>query len=159
LVAVIDLEHCLILNIVTLPAILLALGGPLFDLQLGYRSALLGGVLGFALACLIYLLGALFVALLERWRGRSIDEVAFGDGDVKLATFIGLVTGFPGIIFALLIAILVGGIVAALLLVVKAVFQRRYVPFMVILYGPFLIFLGIAMMLYGRKIVEWCLGG
>lgn len=161
LVFVIDLEHRLIPDVLILPAIALALAGSLVANALGepapggeVSSALLGGVTGLVLMHLAYLLGTLFAALMGRWRGQPLKEVAFGFGDVKLSLFIGLVTGFPAVLLALAIGVALGGLFAALYLVVKAL-QGRYSAFTPIPYGPFLVIGGMATMLYGRQILAW----
>jgi leader peptidase (prepilin peptidase)/N-methyltransferase len=140
LVLVIDLEHKLILNVVIYPAWALALVGSLFHpTPHFYRLALLGGVLGFGLLFLIYLLGELFVKVMSRMRGKPVNAVAFGFGDVRLGGFIGLVLGFPAVLDALFLAILLGGLGGLVYWFVSAVIMRRYSLFTAIPYGPFLI--------------------
>ncbi|MFN8595040.1 MAG: A24 family peptidase [Anaerolineae bacterium] len=71
-----------------------------------------------------------------------------GGGDVKLAAYIGLITGFPGVITALVLTILAGGIVTTVLLLLRVVnMHRRYS------YGPFLVIGGFAAMMWGQQIV------
>ncbi len=140
LVLVIDLEHKLILNVVMYPAWGLALLGSLLHPDPHfYRLALLGGALGFGLLFLIYLLGELFVKVMSKMRGKAIHAVAFGFGDVRLGGFIGLVLGFPKVLTAILIGILLGGLGALLYWFVRAVILRRYSLFTAIPYGPFLV--------------------
>lgn len=140
LVLVIDLEHKLILNVVMYPAWLLAMAGSLIHpTPHFYRLALLGGALGFGLLFLIYLLGELFVKVMGRMRGKPVNAVAFGFGDVRLGCFIGLVLGFPDVLDALFLAILLGGLGGLAFWFVRAVILRRYSLFTAIPYGPFLI--------------------
>jgi len=140
LVLVIDLEHKLILNVVIFPAWLLALAGSLLHpIPHFWRLALLGGALGFGLLYLIYLLGELFVKVMGRMRGKPVHAVAFGFGDVRLGGYIGLVLGFPDVLDALFLAILLGGLGGVLYWFVSAVIRRRYSLFTAIPYGPFLI--------------------
>ena len=155
LITLIDLEHRLILNVVVLPAIVLAIGGSFLTTGPGIWRALLGGLTGFVLVYGIYLLGIVFARVMSRRRGQPIREVAFGAGDVKFAAFIGLVTGLPGIVFALVIGILSGGIAAGACLLWGALVRRRYVAFTAIPYGPFLALGGVIMMVYGPQIVAW----
>ncbi len=150
LVVVIDLEHRLILNVVMFPAWLIALllsfihPRPNF-----YRLAILGGVVGFGLLFLIYLAGELFIKVLSRMRGKPINAVAFGFGDVRLGGFIGLVLGFPDVFTAILLAILLGGVAGLLYWFVRAVILRNYSPFSAIPYGPFLVLGAVAIMFFG----------
>lgn len=158
LIATTDMEHRLIPNVIVLPACAFALLGAFFTSPTGLAgllNAVLGGAAGFLLVYVIYLFGALFARAMARRQGRPIDEVAFGAGDVKLALFIGLVTGFPEVIFALLIGILLGGVAASLYLAWMLLIRRRYVAFMAIPYGPFLIFGAVVMMLFGPAILAW----
>ena len=71
-----------------------------------------------------------------------------GGGDVKLAAYIGLITGFPGVITALVLTILAGGIVTLLLLITRVVNLRSGIP-----YGPFLVIGGFTAMLWGQQIL------
>lgn len=136
LVTVTDLEHRLVLNVVVLPAILFALAcSPLFP-ELGWKSSLLGGVVGFAL---FYLLARFYPG-------------GMGWGDVKLAAFVGVTSGFPEVIVSLLIGILVGGFVALFLLLTRRVSMKSGIP-----YGPFLVVGGLVGLLYGTQIVVWYL--
>ena len=147
LVIVIDLEHRLILNVVIYPAWALALLGSLIHPSpYYYRLALLGGFLGFGLLYLVYLAGELFVKILSRMRGRPINAVAFGFGDVRLGGFIGLVLGFPTVLTGLFVAVLLGGLAGLLYWFIQAVILRRYSLFTAIPYGPFLVIGAMLMM-------------
>jgi leader peptidase (prepilin peptidase)/N-methyltransferase len=153
-----DLEHRLIQHVVTLPAIAVALLGafvdPKFDAP---KRALLGGGIGLASTVALYLLGGLFARFMGRIRGQPISEVAFGFGDVTLTTFIGFAVGFPAIVFAVVIGILSGGVVATLYILVRGLIQRRYKLFTAIPYGPFLILGGATMLYYGKEFISWYL--
>jgi leader peptidase (prepilin peptidase)/N-methyltransferase len=103
----------------------------------------------------MFLLAQPLSAILARLSGREVSEVPFGFGDVTLGTFVGLITGLPGIFFAILITILSAGLAAALFWFVRAVIQRRYSMFTAIPYGPFLALGGFIMMVYGPQILAW----
>jgi len=149
LIAVIDLEHRLIPHIVIYPAAL-ALGlMQALDPARGATKTLLGGLAGAGSFLLLYLLGEAFARLLARARGRPLEEVAFGFGDVTLAGLIGLVVGWPGVVLALLVGILAAGLFSlGYLLVMLA--RRRYTAFTPIPYGPFLI-LGACLVYFGGR--------
>lgn len=125
-VAVIDLEHRLVLNrmlLAGLPIILLSntlLGLPTLT------SALLGGFAGFSFFLLLALLA----------------PGAMGMGDVKLAGFIGVTTGLTGVVSALLIGILAGGIGGIAVLI-----GNRFRRGKTMAYAPFLV-LGVWVVLY-----------
>jgi leader peptidase (prepilin peptidase)/N-methyltransferase len=138
LILIIDLEHRLILHVVSIPAaIYFAIIGSV-DPELGFSRTLVGGIVGFGFFLLLYILGALFANWAGKRRGEEIDEVAFGFGDVMLALVIGLAIGFPGVIWALLQGILLAGFFSLLYLVVMAI-RKRYEAYTAIPYGPFLI--------------------
>lgn len=150
LVIVIDLEHRLILNVVMFPSWVLALMGSLLLPKPGFPlMALIGAVFGFVFLYVIYLFGKLFVKVLSKRRGRDINAVAFGYGDVKLGVFMGLVLGFPDVFPAIILAILFGGLAGLLYLFVKAVILRRYSLFTPIPYGPHLAIGAMLVMFFG----------
>jgi leader peptidase (prepilin peptidase)/N-methyltransferase len=159
LVTVTDLEHHLIPNVVMVPAILLAIVGAFFREDLTFRRALLGGAVGFLSLYALFLLAQPVSALLGRLSGRNVDDVPFGFGDVTLGTFVGLITGLPGVFFALLVALLSAGLAAALFWFIQAVILRRYTLFTTIPYGPFLALGGFIVMIYGPEIVQWYIAG
>jgi leader peptidase (prepilin peptidase)/N-methyltransferase len=131
LVLVIDLEHRLILNVVILPATLLAiLASPFAPFKTTY--ALLGGLVAYFIVFCIYEFAHVFARL-----RRHAIAVPFGFGDVKLAGFMGLITGFPAVFNAILLAILLGGAGAILFLLYQAIAHRRLALGAAIPYGPF----------------------
>lgn len=138
LFAVIDIEHRLVLHVVSLPAAAaMALVG-IFDPARGPAKTLWGGAAGAGIVFLMYLGGIGFSRVMARWRGRELDEVAFGFGDVTLAAVVGLVAGWPGVIPAIVVGVLSAGAYSVLFLFVSLL-RRRYVAFTPIPYGPFLI--------------------
>jgi leader peptidase (prepilin peptidase)/N-methyltransferase len=140
LIVVIDVEHKYILNVVMYPAWGLALlGSLLHPAPYFWRLALLGGVVSFALLYLIYLSGVVFVKLVSKRRGKDLNTVAFGFGDVRLGLFIGLILGFPDVLRALFLAVLLGGLAGMFYWFVRAVILRRYSLFTAIPYGPYLV--------------------
>lgn len=150
LVLVIDLEHRLILNVLMYPAWALALVFSFFHpTPYFYRLALLGGAAGFGLLYLVYLAGVLFVKVVSKARGKDLNTVAFGYGDVRLGLFMGLILGFPGVLQALFLAILLGGITGLVYWFIHAVILRRYSLFTPIPYGPFLVIGALLVMFSG----------
>lgn len=117
LIAVIDLKHRLILNVLVYPAAAVVL---LFHFLPPGRNtvvALLGGAVG--------LFPFLVVALMK--------PGDIGGGDVKLATLIGLTVGFPQVLWALSLGILAGGVTALFLLLTRRWELGDHIP-----YAPFL---------------------
>jgi leader peptidase (prepilin peptidase)/N-methyltransferase len=141
LVLITDLERRLILNVVMYPAIILAALASPFTPDLTITYALAGGAIGFAFFYAAALIGnALF------------GSGALGAGDVKLAAFVGLVTGFPLVIEAVILTILVGAAISLLLLLTRV--RRLHDP---IPYGPFLVTGAVITMLWGYDIAIWFL--
>jgi leader peptidase (prepilin peptidase) / N-methyltransferase len=169
LIVVIDLEHKLILNSLVLPATLLALlaspivlGGANTTLdKLNWKLigfSLLGAAVGYGITISFYLFGVLFLRLVNRRRAQKINTVAFGMGDVKLAGLLGALIAFPAIFYALIYAVLLGGIGAFLAIVLRLVQRRRYSAFMAIPYGPYLILAAWAFLIYGQEATSRILG-
>ncbi len=139
-VAVIDIEHRLILHPVSLVGALLGAGAGLW--LHGWQSTLVGGLAGFGIMLGLYYFGFLFAKGLGKIRGESIDEDALGFGDVNLSGVLGLLLGWPGITAGLIFAILLGG-AGSLIVLVYMLLKKRYHAFQAIPYGPFLIAAGV----------------
>jgi prepilin signal peptidase PulO-like enzyme (type II secretory pathway) len=139
LVMVTDLEHRLIPNRVILPAIVIAaLASPLWFWYAYWYVAFIGGAIGYVFFWLAVVLGNKF-----------LGPGAMGEGDVKLAAFVGMITGFPGVLTALVITILAGGVITFVLLLTRVVNLRSGIP-----YGPFICLGGFITMLYGPQIMN-----
>jgi leader peptidase (prepilin peptidase)/N-methyltransferase len=150
IIFVVDLEHGLILNRVVYPSMVVALLLALIPqswltqetwltplIKPGIASAALGGAIGFVVFFLIAI----------------ISRGGMGWGDVKLAAFIGLATGFPLVFAAIIMAAILGGIVAVALLIARKRNRRQTVPF-----GPFLAVAAMVTLLWGSNILGWYLG-
>jgi len=144
IIFVIDLEHSLILNKVVYPTMVVALllslyPWPWFSESIGMRVAYaaIGGASGFVIFLLIAL----------------ISRGGMGWGDVKLAALIGLATGFPLVFVAIIMAAILGGIVAVALMIAKKRNRRQTIPF-----GPFLAVAAMITLLWGSNILNWYLG-
>jgi prepilin signal peptidase PulO-like enzyme (type II secretory pathway) len=142
LIATIDVEHRLILFNVVVPAGLLAfvmavlnVGAPVPD----WQSSLIGGVLGYFLFWLMYQGGRLFTFVLGRMRGETISAVAFGYGDVMLATVSGLMLGLGPFLIALFITVFLGAFGAIVVIMVNAIGSGRYTALTAIPYGPYIL--------------------
>jgi len=141
-VFVIDLEHGLILDVVVYPGMVLAFVFSFFWPELGWPSlgvlsALLGGVIGFCLMLVPYL----------------VSGGGMGGGDVKLAGLIGLATGFPYVLIALLLAIISAGVLAIALIASRRRTRKQTIPF-----GPFLAAAAMVTLVWGQPIADWVIG-
>ncbi len=137
LILVIDFEHRLILEKTSIAGAILAffVGTRIH----GVVVTLLGGAAGAGLMFFLFLGGELFRRWMEKRRGEPISEVAMGFGDVILAGVIGLILGWPGVLAGLFLAILGGGIISGVILLIM-ILKKRYQAFTAIPYGPYLIF-------------------
>ena len=140
LVTVTDFEHRLIPNKAILPAIAVAvLTSWLWFWRDYWYVALVGVLIGYVFFWLTAVVG-----------GRLLGRGAMGGGDVKLAAYVGLIAGFPGVITALVITILAGGIISLVLLLLRVVNLKSGIP-----YGPFIVLGGFVTMIWGQQIVTW----
>lgn len=135
-VAVIDIEHRLILHPVSLVGVVLGLS---VGISLhGLWRTLLGGVVGFGVMLGLYGFGILFSYLNARRKGEKQFEDALGFGDVNLSGVVGLLLGYPGVLVGVLLTIfLAGGFSLGYLLLMAA--RKKYNPSLAIPYGPFIV--------------------
>jgi leader peptidase (prepilin peptidase)/N-methyltransferase len=91
-------------------------------------SPLVAGQLGWAVLAAVAIPGFLFAMSIP------FGEGAIGIGDLKLLVSVGLLTGLARSIAGLVVGALAAGVVIGLLLVLRRVTLRTYIPF-----GPFLI--------------------
>ena len=145
LVVVIDLEHRLILHIVSLAGAVLGLYVGI--LNHGLVNTLLGGLAGLMIMYILYQGGRLFVRFLAKWRNYSDIDEALGFGDVILSGVIGLMLGWPGIVLGLILAVLLAGAVSLIFLVILVV-THRYRANLTIAYGPYLILSALILVLF-----------
>ncbi len=136
LVTVTDLERRLILDVVTYPAMGLALAGSFFMPHMTPVKALIGGAVGFGL---FYVLAV-------------VSRGGLGGGDVTLMGFVGLATGFPVVLVAILAGILLGGVGAGVMLALRRVGRKSAIA-----YGPYLVLGAAFALLYGREFILWYL--
>jgi leader peptidase (prepilin peptidase)/N-methyltransferase len=136
IVVIIDMEHRLILHVVSAGGTVLGL---VYGIWLhGPAPTLIGGAAGFLAMLCLYFLGALLVRWISRRRGDPDPQEALGFGDVTLSGVLGLMLGWPGIVAGLLLTIFLAGAVSFVYLIIMLA-GRRYRLNMAIPYGPFLI--------------------
>lgn len=146
---VIDLENYLVLDKITYPAMVLATAFSFFwpelegismisgEILSKLVSSLAGGAIGLAAMALPY--------ILTRRRG-------MGFGDVKLGALVGLMTGYPLVFVAILLSWIGGGLVAAILLVLKVKTLKDQIPS-----ATFLVISAMVTLLWGKAIWQWYL--
>jgi prepilin signal peptidase PulO-like enzyme (type II secretory pathway) len=135
-VFLIDLDHKAILSETSV-------FGAIIALYLGIQQhGLVQTLIGLAIAAgffgLLYVIGLLYSHYSNTRKGSDSHEVALGYGDWVLASILGLLLGYPIIIPALLLAILLGGVASGLIIVIQKM-RQKYQPATAIPYAPFLI--------------------
>ncbi len=141
IIFVIDLERGVILNRVVYPAAAIALIiaaftsiTGVFTSNPGIVRVLIGGGVGLMIMLLLSLI----------YRG------GIGMGDVKMAGLVGLLMGFPLVLVSLFLAVVSGGLVAMVLLLLKIKQRKQTIPF-----GPFLSLGAMVTLLWGASILDW----
>ncbi len=148
IIFVIDLENQLVLDKVIYPGMALALAFSFFWPGLGGTislpwealskvvSSLAGGALGLAAMALPFI----------------IYRRGMGMGDIKLGALVGLMTGYPLVIIAVLLSWISGGLVGAILLALGIKKRKDPIPF-----APFLATSAMVTLLWGQAIWQWYL--
>jgi leader peptidase (prepilin peptidase)/N-methyltransferase len=137
----IDFEHQILPNVITLPGIVI---GFLFSFFAppGPVSSLIGIVVG---AGVLYGIAAGYYLVRK--------EEGMGMGDVKMLAMIGAFLGWPAVILTLILSSLAGAVIGiALMLFTRA--DMRYA----MAFGTFLALAALVAMLAGEPIVAWYLG-
>jgi len=137
-ITVIDLDHQIIPDTITLPGIC---AGLLANLATG-RVPLLDAVLGAGVG------GGLFLVIILASRG------GMGGGDMKLGAMLGAFLGWRVTLLTLLLAVVAGGLIAVALLASGRRGRKDPIPF-----GPFLATSGVACLFWGDRILRWYLAG
>ena len=144
-VAMIDLERQLILNRLTYPAIAVLLVLAPFWPDLGFpRTFISNAGLWASLANSLVAGGGAYLLF---FLITLVSPQGMGGGDVKLAGLLGLLLGLPGIVIALWTGVVVGGLVAAVLMLTRLKGRKDAIPF-----GPFLVFGGLLVLLAGGEL-------
>lgn len=154
-VLVIDLEHRLILHMVSLVGACIGLIAGI--VSHGLVSTLVGGLAGLLIMLIFYLFGMLFARYRARRLGVEDDEEALGFGDVILSTIIGLMLGWPQITKALILAILAGGLFSLGIIVVLSATRRFQSMNVFIAYGPYLVF-GAILLIFFPQVAAFLTG-
>jgi prepilin signal peptidase PulO-like enzyme (type II secretory pathway) len=129
-----DLERRLIPNRVVYPSILLAAALSWAWPDRSVAQIFGGGAAALVTTSVMYVLG----------RG------AFGFGDVKMSTLMGLVVGFPVVLVGIFIGALAAGAYVLPLVILRVLHRRDYIA-----YGPFIAIGAVVALLWGDPIWDW----
>lgn len=137
-ITVIDLEHQLIPDVITLPGVLTGLA---LNVATG-RVSWLDSAIGIILAA------GLFLAVI------LLSGGGMGGGDLKLGAMLGAFLGWKAMLVALFVGVVCGGALAIVLLASGRARRKDPIPF-----GPFLAAGGAVALFWGDRIVAWYMGG
>ena len=136
----IDLEHQILPDVITLPGIVIGVVLSLF-LPPGPIESLIGLLLG----------GGLLWAIAEAWfRLRKVDAMGFGD--VKMLAMVGAWLGWKMVILTFVLSSMMGGVIGAVLLASRRADMATRVPF-----GTMLAVAAMMASLYGPPMLAWYL--
>ena len=147
LISIIDLERGLILDVMVFPSIVLLLVLAPFWPDIGFPrtflgdDTLVGSLANSSLAGFGAFLAFLAVAV--------INPAGMGGGDIKFAAVLGLMLGFPGILMAIWISVIGGGLIAVCLIVARKKSRKDVMPF-----GPFMAIGAAVVLISGSGIVN-----
>ena len=140
-ITVIDLQHQIIPDVISIPGMGVGLLGSLMLSHLSFLNSLGGLLLGG---------GSLFlVATVYQW---LFKREGMGGGDVKLLGMIGAFLGWKAVILTILLSSLVGSSIGILVMVLKGKDFKYAIPF-----GPFLSLGAVLTLFYGEAIIRWYL--
>lgn len=131
-----DLRWYLILDVITLPAIVIIFLVNLF-LGLTWQYMLISGIIGSSFFLIQFVIS----------KGKWI-----GGGDIRLGLLMGVILGWPMVIVAIFLAYFLGSLIGVGLIVTKKKDWGSKVPF-----GVFLSFATIIVLFWGEKILNWYL--
>jgi len=140
--ALIDVDHRLLPNVITIPGAVAGIGLAFVDPRVAWGDAIIGAVFG---GGLLYLVAWLYL----RARGRE----GMGMGDVKMMLTIGAFLGWQGALMTLFIGSLLGSIVGITLIKLTRKGWEYALPF-----GTFLAAAAVLVDYYGHEIFAWYWG-
>ncbi len=140
--SVIDIDHQLLPDSITLPLLWLGLLLSLFSLYADSHSAIIGAIAGYLSLWSIYWLFKLLTG-----------KEGMGYGDFKLLALLGAWLGWQFLPLIIVLASFVGALIGVVSIVLKRQDISRPIPF-----GPYLAGAGWLALIYGREINQFYLG-
>ena len=137
--ALIDVDHRLLPNVITLPGAVVGLALSFFDPRVAWLDALIGGFLG---GGLLYFVAWAYLKM----RGRE----GMGMGDVKMMLLVGSFLGWQGALMTIFVGSLVGSVVGVAMISLSRKGWEYALPF-----GTFLAGAGVLVAFRGPQIFGW----
>ncbi len=122
-VMMIDLDHLMIPDVISLSGMIIGFFASAFMLPLGWVGSLLGMVLGGGVLWMLAILSPYL-----------FGKEGLGGGDIKLLAMIGAFLGWQPVFMTLFLASLAGAVVGLVLMAFRYLERGQYIPF-----GPFLV--------------------
>lgn len=141
-ISVIDLDHQIIPNIISVPGI-----------GIGFVAALLVGQPSWEASLAGLLLGGGLLWLVSESYYRVTGREGMGFGDVKLLAMIGAFLGWQAIPITILLASLTGTFIGVGVMIARGSDARTPIPF-----GPFLAAGAVCALFFGDALIHWYLG-
>ena len=139
IITMIDIEHQIIPDVITLPGIIFGLAAGSY--LNGWFDSVMGLVVG----------GGLFWLLAEGYF-RMRGKMGMGGGDIKYIAAAGALMGWVQVLFIIFVGALTGGIFGGIGMGVKKLDFLSRIPF-----GPFLALATLISIFFGNTIVDWYL--
>lgn len=141
-ISVIDLDHRIIPDVLSLPGVAAGWAVSLFPWSVYWLDSLIGTLAGG---------GSLYVVAVvyERVTGRE----GMGGGDIKLLAMIGAWMGWQALPLIVLVASLTGAVIGLVFILCAGEGYRFRIPF-----GPFLSLGALVYLFFGRDLIGWYLG-
>jgi leader peptidase (prepilin peptidase)/N-methyltransferase len=137
-ITVVDLEHQIIPDVLSLPGILAGVLANLATGRLPWLESIMGVLVG----------GGVFLAIILASGG------GMGGGDMKLGAMLGAFLGWKVVLLSMLVAVVAGGILAVALIATGVRGRKDPIPF-----GPFLALGGAVGLFWGERVLQWYLSG
>jgi len=138
----IDFDHQLLPDNLTLPLMWIGLIASLFPVFADVQSAVVGGALGYMILWSIYWLFKLVTG-----------KEGMGYGDFKLLAALGALLGWQALPMVILLSSLVGAVVGVAMIAIAGRDKNIPIPF-----GPYLAAAGWLAMLWGEPLTNWYYG-
>lgn len=137
-VAMIDFDHRMIPDVISLPGIVVGLVASTFVLPLGWVGSLVGMTLGGSVLWVLALLSPYL-----------FGKEGMGGGDVKLLAMIGAFLGWQSVLMTLVLASMTGAVVGSSLMALRRMKRGEAMPF-----GPFLVGGAVVSMFFYQDVID-----
>ena len=139
--SLIDFDHYILPNVITLPGIPLCFLGSLFLPSMTVKDSLIGILAG---GGSLWLVGFLY----QKIAGKE----GMGGGDVKLLAMIGALLGWKGVLFTIFFGSALGTLVGVAVMLPSGGVMKKKIPF-----GPFLSLGAAGYVFFGQELIDWYL--